>query len=493
MLKLNLYFIFSILLVQGAFATESLPSDFKDIQVADENIDTSIHKREEQIEEKRNLSPTVVTSYPVILTSSQAACPATPTKFDKLFDSGYNFDIYDESSNLLKATYSYNYFSYYYSGLATKTTHKWGIDFNPVKFHAKLSFFFKPPKTGFFSFNTIFSDNFVIGIGAAKDNCCHYVKEDAKIYGHDNPNDISLLYPTVVYLEKDTIYPFEVTFNALGTLTQKLEFKIKDAGDGDMGCYMYRLKQEWCGPTPSTLPSTTSEKVPVTSSSSTIFITNMPSPTVSGYYDTAKEEPCFVLDLPKEWVDFQLEEQKGNGYVWNDEFYFTADGTTVPSADYTLSADQSTVLFAYSSVFSTQAAFTACGSVTERTNVYNAVYTVVGKYGSVVVKRDGSEETVLADTTTTVTLTPVVTDTKYIESIAASETSATSVAKRDDAPVVEIINNKKVIKMNPVVVLDPNYKEDKREAEPEAFEGAASALTLSKLVLASSFGIALLL
>ncbi|GME80479.1 unnamed protein product [[Candida] boidinii] len=304
---------------------------------------------------------------------------------------------------------------------------------------------------------------------------------------------MGLLYPTVVYLEKDTIYPFEVTFNALGTLTQKLEFKIKDAGDGDMGCYMYRLKQEWCGPTPSTLPSTTSEKVPVTSSSSTIVITNMPSPTVSGYYDTAKEEPCFVLDLPKEWVDFQLEEQKGNGYVWNDEFYFTADGTTVPSADYTLSADQSTVLFAYSSVFSTQAAFTACGSVTERTNVYNAVYTVVGKYGSVVVKRDGSEETVLADTTTTVTLTPVVTDTKYIESIAASEASATSVAKRDDAPVVEIINNKKVIKMNPVVVLDPNYKEDKREAEPEAFEGAASALTLSKLVLASSFGIALLL
>ncbi|OWB57465.1 hypothetical protein B5S28_g3410 [[Candida] boidinii] len=493
MLKLNLYFIFSILLVQGVFATKFLPSDFSAIQIIDEDIDTSIQKREQQVEEKRNLKPTVVTGFPVTLTDSHAACPATPTKFNKLFDSGYNFDIYDESSNLLKATHSHVHFHYSYTGLATKNTHKWGIDFNPVKFHAKLSFFFKPPKTGFFSFNTIFSDNVVIGIGAAKDNCCHYVKEDAEIYGHDNPNDISLLYPTVVYLEKDTIYPFEVTFNALGTLTQKLEFKIKDAKNCDMGCYMYRLKQEWCGPQPPTLPSTTNQPDPVTSTSSIIIITDMPTPTVTGYYDSAKQEPCFVLDLPKEWVDFEFEEQKGDGYVWNNDFYFTADGTTVPAADYTLSADQSTVSFTYHSVFSTQAAFTACGAVTQATDQYQAVYTVVGKYSSVVVKRDGSEETILADTTTTVTLTPVVTDTKYIESIAASEASATSVAKRDDAPVVEIINNKKVIKMNPVVVLDPNYKEDKREAEPEAFEGAASALTLSKLVLTSSFGIALLL
>ncbi|GME95036.1 unnamed protein product [[Candida] boidinii] len=514
MLKLNLYFIFSILLVQGAFATKFLPSDFSNIQIVDEDIDTSISKRGE-IQEKRHLDllwwlnpNTVATCKPYTPPHPDYRHCPNPDNFDTQFTRGYDLEIYDHDYRLLKSTWAISNFSYSYSGLGLFNLFKWGCWFNPVKLHTRMHFYFKCPASGYFYFNTVIGESAVIGIGSPNDGCCHYNQDQACIYGYQNKYNCFAKYPTALYLEEGLIYPIEVIFNALGKLNQKFEFLLLDAYGNDMNAHFYRPPTRWCPTTTTTLPETTTSihttppqvttttttpNPPITSSthsSTTIIITDMPTPTVAGYYDSAKQEPCFVLDLPKEWSDFEFEEQKGDGYVWNNEFYFTADGTTVPAADYTLSADQSTVSFTYHSVFSTQAAFTACGSITQATNQYQAVYTVSAKYGSIVLKRDGSEETVLAETTTTVTLTPVVTDTNYINSVAAV---ATSVAKRDDDPVVQVVNDKKVIKMNPVVVLDPNYKEDKRDTEPEDFEGAASALTLSKLVLATSFGIALLL
>ncbi|OWB74427.1 hypothetical protein B5S31_g4219 [[Candida] boidinii] len=533
--KLNLYFIFSILLVQGAFASKFLPSDFSNIQIVDEDIDSSISKRGE-IEEKRHWSS--FWWYPKKVSTCKpytpphhhySHCP-DPYNFDRQFTRGYDLEIYDHSYRLLKSTWALSNFFYSYSGLGLYNYSKWGCWFNPIRFHARMYFYFRCPKSGYYYFNTVIGESAVIGIGAPADGCCDYIQDQAKIYGYKNKYNCFAKYPTVIYLEEGLIYPIEVIFNALGKYSQRFEFLLSDAWGNDMNCHFYRPPTKWCPTTKPTFPNppttthttpaqvittstnlieltsisiphhdattTTTSNPPVTSSthkSSTIILTDMPTPTIFGYYDSDKKEPCFVLDLPKEWVDFEFEEQKENGYLWNNEFYFTADGTTVPAADYTLSADQSTVSFTYHSVFSTQAAFTACGSVTEATSSYSAVYTVSAKYGSIVLKRDGSEETVLAETTTTVTLTPVVTDTNYISSVSAAAAAATSIAKRDDEPVVQVVNDKKVIKMNPIVVLDPNFKEDKRDTESEAFEGAASALTLSKVALALSFGVALLL
>ncbi|GME88645.1 hypothetical protein B5S29_g4127 [[Candida] boidinii] len=523
MLKLNLYFIFSILLVQGAFATKFLPTDFSNIQIVDEDIDTSISKRDEIIE-KRHLDllwwlnpKTVATCKPYTVPHKDYRHCPNPSNFDRQFTRGYDLDIYDHNYNLLKSTWALSNFAYSYSGLGLLNLFNWNCWFNPVKFHAKMNFYFKCPKSGYFSFNTVVAESAVLGVGAPQNGCCDYNQDQANIYGYTNKYNCFAKYPTSLYLEEGLIYPIEVIFNAVGRLNQKFQFNLLDAYGNDMNAHFYRPPTKYCPTTTTTLPKTTTSTTPAqvttsttpaqvttttttpaevtttsTSSLSTIIITDMPTPTISGYYNSTDDEPCFVLDLPKEWSDFEFEEQKGDGYVWNNEFYFSADGTTVPAADYTLSADQSTVSFTYHSVFSTQAVFTACGSVTQATDQYQAVYTVSAKYGSIVVKRDGSEETVLAETTTTVTLTPVVTNPNYTNSVAAASTS-TVVAKRDDDPVVQVINDKKVIKMNPIVVLDPNFKEDKRDTEPEAFEGAASALTLSKVAVALSFGVALLL
>ncbi|OWB74894.1 hypothetical protein B5S31_g4727 [[Candida] boidinii] len=505
MLKLDLYFIFSILLVQGIFATKFLPSDFGDIQIIEENIDSNLVKRDDVAEEKRNLlwwldiAAEIAYCKPVKVPQGYNHCPS-PYDFDKQFTRGYDIEIFDENYKLLSSTWDLCnlFFDYYGIGLLSILDYfRWNCWFNPVKFHARMNFYFKAPKSGYFTFATTLSDSAVLGIGIPQNGCCDYNQDEAHIFGYENKYTCYAQYKTEIYLEEGLIYPIEVIFNAVGKLNQKFAFQIFDDLGCDMNCYFYRPPTKWCPATTPSLPTTTTENkgktTTTTPQSSTIIITDMPTPSVSGYFDSVNDEPCFVLDLPKEWVDFEFEEEKSDGYVWDNQFYFYADGTTIPAADYSLSADQSTVSFAYSSVFSTDAAFTACGSITKRTDYYNAVYTVSAKYGSIVVKRDGSEETVLVHTTTTVTLTPVVTDTDYIKSVAAASATTTAVVKRDDDPVVQVVGDKKVIKMNPIVVLDPNYKEDKRDVEAEAIEGVASSLTLSKIVLALSVGVALLL
>ncbi|GME94558.1 unnamed protein product [[Candida] boidinii] len=327
MLKLNLYFIFSILLLQGVFATKFLPTDFNNIQIVDEDIDTSISKRDEIIE-KRTLNllwwlfPKKVSTCKTYTAPHYGYnhCPA-PSNFNKQFIRGYDLEIYDHNYKLLKSTWALSNFSYSYSGLGLLNLFKWGCWFNPVKFHTRMHFYFKCPKSGYFYFNTVIGESAVIGVGSPNDGCCYYNQDQAKIYGYKNKYNCFAKYPTALYLEEGLIYPIEVIFNAVGKLNQKFEFLLLDSKGYDMNSHFYRPPTKWCPtktPTfpgmPATTPgpvtvttTTTAPNPPVTSSthkSSTIIITDMPTPTVTGYYDSAKQEPCFVLDLPKEWVDF---------------------------------------------------------------------------------------------------------------------------------------------------------------------------------------------
>ncbi|GME88647.1 unnamed protein product [[Candida] boidinii] len=319
MLKLNLYFIFSILLVQGAFATKFLPSDFSNIQIVDEDIDSSISKRGE-IEEKRNLDllwwlfpKKVSTCKPYTPPHHDYRHCPNPDNFDRQFTRGYDLELYDHNYKLLKSTWALSNFVYSYNGLGLLNLFNWGCWFNPVKFHARMHFYFKCPKSGYFYFNTVLAESAVIGIGSPNDGCCYYNQDQASIYGYQNKYNCFAKYPTALYLEEGLIYPVEVIFNALGKLNQKFEFLLLDAAGADMNCHFYRPPTKWCptkkptfpnGPTTThttpaqvtttatttqaqitTTTTTTNPNPPVTSSThspTTIILTDMPTPTITG-------------------------------------------------------------------------------------------------------------------------------------------------------------------------------------------------------------------